>query len=551
MTLPAQTVHHIPGRLRLQVDQPLVFNGHRPGFEATLRELPAVTNVRLNPTCQSVVLDYDPARTSGEVLAAQVGQLSLERLASPASAPAEEEDESSWVSLALAAGALVLGAPLAPWLMGAAAVPIFRRAYDAFVERGRPNVDALDASATLALLLQGQVQTASLMVLLVALGHAIADYTLYQSRRALEGLYDGTGELAWVVRRGRTCRVRVEEIQPGEQVVVYPGELIPVDGTVAAGTATVDQTALTGESLPVAKAPGSEVLAATVVREGKLYVTATKIGQQTRAARIVRLVREAPIRETRIQNYAEQFADDLVPWTFAGAGALMGLGNMQGASSVLIVDYATGIRIAAPTAVLSSMARAARQGILIKGGRTLERLAAVDAIVFDKTGTLTLGTQEIIEVVPYGAGRSADRVLAFAAAAEQRLTHPVAVAIVGTARARRLRIPARKSSEYQIGMGVKAQVNGNTVLVGAVRFLEAHGVPVDRAAADLAEAERRAASPVLVAVDGELAGLLLYVDPVRPEAAEVVSALREGGIHELVMLTGDSRAVAGKVAAEL
>jgi Cu2+-exporting ATPase len=222
------------------------------------------------------------------------------------------------------------------------------------------------------------------------------------------------------------------------------------------------------------------------------------------------------------------------------------------AASLLIVDYGTGIRVAAPTTVLSSMTKAARQGILIKGGRYLEQLAEMDAIVFDKTGTLTLGAPEVVELVHYAHGDlSPATILQLAAAAQQRLTHPVAEAIIGAARCRELEIPERDSSDYLIGQGVEAIVDGRVVLVGSGRFMSAKGVVVLQAREDLRRITEAAAAPIFVAVDGVLCALFVLADPLRPEAAAVVQALRARGIEEIIMLTGDHAAVAKRVAGSL
>jgi Cu2+-exporting ATPase len=263
-------------------------------------------------------------------------------------------------------------------------------------------------------------------------------------------------------------------------------------------------------------------------------------------------VRHAPVRETRVQNYAEHFADRVVPWSFLAAGAsALATGQVHGAAALLIIDYGSGIRVAAPTTVLASMTQAARHGILIKGGRHLEQLAAADTIVFDKTGTLTLGVPEVVEVISYGRTMTAGHVLALAAAAEERLTHPMAEAIVRAARARTLHVPERASSEYTIGLGVEAAVDGHVVLVGCHRFMTSRGVSMRAARRDLLRIEDAAASPVFVALDGELIGTLVCTDPLRPEAPAVVRALRSRGVRDIVMLTGDHPGVAKTAAAAL
>jgi heavy metal translocating P-type ATPase len=542
------------------MDIPQVFDGLAETFAGALLDRPGVRGVRLNPHCQSVVVTYDADVIKADDLIAFVQELSVERLTTDRQQthrPSKQNREPagvSWWPLGLSTAAMALGflaeSALAPWCLLGAAVPIFSRAFEAVSRKGKLNVDVLDAAATAVLVAQGQISTAAIMVWLVALGDCIRDITVRQSRQAIEGLFHGKIRSAWVLRDGKKLRVAVEEIQEGDQVVVYPGELIPVDGAVVSGKATVDQKILTGESMPVEKGEGDQVYAATVVREGKLYLRAAKVGEETMAAKVVQLVRDAPVRETRMQNYAEQFADRLVPWSFLGAGtAFLVTGNVNRAAALLIIDYGTGIRVAAPTTVLSSMTKAARHGILIKGGRYLEQLAAVDAVVFDKTGTLTQGAPEVIDMVRYSQpGFTADEILALAAAAQQRFTHPVAEAILRMAREREIEIPERDGSDYLIGQGVEAWVDGRMVLVGNERLMHLKRVSIRQATEDMRRVDEAALTPIFVAVDGRLCALLVLADPLKPEAADVIHALRGRGIKEVVMLTGDHPAVARKIA---
>ena len=544
-------VHEIPGRFRLRVD-PERYREMAPKLRTCLSDLPGIRNVRLNPDCHSIIVEHDQRRTAKKLMTA-LARISLNDIRDEDVPPAPEEP-SSWLPLGLSSAALALGvmeSAVAPWLLAAASLPIFTRAYQSFVEKGRLNVDVLDAAATTVLTLQGQPQTAASMVWLVSLGDAIRDVTMRQSQRAISGLMNGQERFAWLLRDGRKVQVPVAQLRAGHQVVVYPGELIPVDGVVITGEATVDQKVLTGESAPVVKSPGDEVFAATVVREGKLYLSTTKVGTHTAAARIIKLVHEAPTRDTRVQNYAERFADQLVPFSFAGAGLSYAVtANVNTAASLLIVDYGTGIRVAAPTTILSAMTKAAKRGIFIKGGRFLELLTQIDTIVFDKTGTLTYGTPDVLEIISYG-GVPDDDVLALAASAEERLSHPVAVAIVRAARQRGLAVPERSASDYRIGLGVQAEVAGTTVLVGCRRWMSQHGIDDGIADHDVDRINGGPATPVYIARNGRLIGLIVYEDPVRPEAAEVIAALKTAGMQDIVMLTGDHPAVARGVAARL
>jgi Cu2+-exporting ATPase len=500
-----------------------------------------------------LVVKHDRS-TPRETILDDLAKLSVDELNRLPAAPASQ-DESSWWPLGLSTAAVTFGlveSALAPWCLALASLPIFQRAYQSVVEKGRLNVDVLDAAATTVLAAQAHLQTAASMVWLVSLGDVIRDVTMRQSERAIDELVGKRQHTAWVLHDGKKVRVPVAQIKEGDQVVIYPGELVPIDGTVISGTATIDQKILTGESMPVEKQPGQPVFAATVVREGKLYVRATKVGKQTAAAHIVKLVRNAPTRDTRAQNYAERFADDLVPFSLVGAGAVYAAtANVGAAASLLIVDYGTGIRVSAPTTVLSSMTGAARRGILVKGGRYLELLSQVDTVVFDKTGTLSVGTPDVVDIRAYGGDVTEETVLALAAAAEARLSHPIADAIVQTARRRGIRIPERGASHYRIGLGIDAKVHGRTVLVGCRRWMDLHGVPDDPAAADVARIHEQAATPVYVARDGKLIGLIVYEDPVRPESADVVASLKAAGVRDIVMLTGDHPAVARRVAERL
>ena len=562
MGVSCSIAHSTTGRVRLRVPGIKARERFARGLQDYLNDQPGILDVQLNPSCASVIVSYRPEQwTAGKLhdLLQGLSNVDLHHYRPKKGArsnPKVESSEPSGFELVLSSLGMAvslfaesLAAPLMPILLLGSALPMLSRAFETLTRKDKLNVDVLDASATALLSLQSQFPMALFMVWLVNLGDYIRNATVSHAQAAVKEVLAYRQYPAWVVRNGRKSQVGVEMIQTGETVVVYPGGRIPVDGTVTSGQALIDQQALTGESLPVLKGEGDAVYAATVVQDGKLYVKAERIGDQTEAATVVRLVADAPAQETRIQNYAERWADDLVPYSFLGAGAssLLG-GGLHGAASMLIIDYGTGIRIAAPTTVLSSMTKAVRSGILIKGGRYLERLAEIDTIVFDKTGTLTSGHPEITHIYPYN-GYSIEDVLSLAAAAEQRLTHPVAKAIVRAAMDKGISIPERTTSHYRIGYGVESMVNGNTVLVGSPRFMAYKNVALPtETQQDVRTIEEEATSPLCVAVDGLIYGVLSYADPMRPEAPEVIKALQDRGIKEIVMLTGDHQGVAKRIA---
>jgi Cu2+-exporting ATPase len=557
-------VHAISGRVRLRVPALKTSPGLAEPLQQLLRDQPGVADVSVNDWCASVTVTCDTSVWTPDRLclwlqlqkAVEIASYkSANESAYQAQAASDEAGDELWYSSAGIGLVLLVEpfvAPLVPLLLLASALPMLKRAHRSLSEDGKLNVDVLDASATSLLVVQGNFPMAIFMVWLINVADWVRDLTMMRSKKAIEEILGYQNIEAWVVRDGQKVRVIVAEVQLGETVVAYPGERIAVDGTVLSGKALVDQASLTGESVPVEKEEGSLVYAATVVREGKLYIRAERIGSETEAAQILRLVEAAPARETKIQNYAVKWANDLVPYSFVGGaiGAVMG-GGLQGAAAVLIIDYGTGIRIAAPTTVLSAMTKAIRNGILIKGGRPLESLAEVDAVVFDKTGTLTTGNPDVLDVVPVNSS-TADEVLALAAAAELRLSHPVADAIVRTAQARQLSIPERTASDYSLGLGVEAIVNDSVVLVGSPRFMTLRGVDLSpEVQAHIAQMQQQAISPLCVAQNGSVIGLLSISDPLRPEARDVVQALRDRGIKRIVMLTGDHQDVARRIAAEL
>ena len=559
-------VHTIRGRVRLRIPAMKSSPELVLPLEQLLKDQSGVTDVSVNDWCQSVTIHCDPSVWTSERLCTWIRLLSAsevatykstkEQMEATAEVPSDEAGDELWYSSAGIGISLLLepiAGPLVPLLLLVGALPMLKRAHRSLSEDGKLNVDVLDASATSLLVVQGNFPMAIFMVWLINVADWIRDLTMLRSRKAIEEILGYQNIEAWVLRDGQKIRVSVTEVRLGETVVVYPGERIAVDGTVVRGKALVDQASLTGESVPVEKEEGALVYAATVVREGKLYIRAERIGSETEAAQILRLVDAAPARETKIQNYAVKWANDLVPYSFAG-GAFAGLamaGGLQGAAAVLIIDYGTGIRIAAPTTVLSAMTKAIRNGILIKGGRHLENLAEVDAVVFDKTGTLTTGHPDVLDVLAIGSS-TADEVLALAAAAELRLSHPVADAIVRAAQARELPIPERSASDYSLGLGVEAIVNDSVVFVGSPRFMMLRGVDIsEEVQRHITKIQDQSSSPLCIAKDGTVIGLLSVSDPLRPEAREVVQALRSRGIKHIVMLTGDHRDVAKKIAAEL
>jgi len=559
--------HRIPGRIRLAIPAFAVASPISTAVERWLRAQDWVRNVRINYDCASLILDYDRDR-SDEIdgLLALLPALSLREVGSLISVAPAAHDSNGFAAprptlpalalpsvalgLAVAGGpaAAILNAPLVLWC----ALPVFQHAFQVWQEERRLNVDFLDALAIAISLMRSNMVTAAAVTWLIRLGDGIRDLTAAGSRRAARELLEFQGKQAWVLREGRVVATAAAALAPEDSVVVYPGEMIPVDGDIIEGEALLDQSTITGESLPVPRGVGDNVFAASIVTQGQLTIRAARVGIQTTAGQIARLTDAAPLGETRIQNHAEKLADRLVVPTLAlAAGTAAITADFSRFLSLVIVDYGTGIRVAAPTTVLASMTRAARLGIVIKSGAHLERLAEVDTIVFDKTGTLSHGLPTVVDILTYDPTIGPDHLIALAAAAETNFTHPVAKALQMKVAEFEVQLPPVENARYSVGRGVEAQVNGYHVHLGSERFMRESGIPVGHAAADRSALEERGCSCLWLAVDGTVKGLVAYEDRLREESAAVVAALHDLGIRQTVMLTGDDSRVAGAVAERL
>lgn len=561
-------VHCVTGRVRLRV--PGIYRDESLGaaLAVWLAKREGVSSCRVNTLCASVVICFDAG--APDLLQMAIGGLGGRELQQQPALPIQFSGGSErltrvldfldrpksllWptVSLALALASAPVAASALP-LMVINAFPTWKRAFIVVRFERRLNVDFLDSMAMLISALRGQFFTGAFIIWMIRLGDWIRDKTAARSKRAITDLLAFQTAHTWIQRRKKVVRIAVSDVQVGQTVVVYPGEIISVDGEVTGGAAAVEQSNITGESLPVERQVGDKVYASTVVRQGTIRIHATRTGADTTAARIVRLIAEAPVSETRIQNYAERFADKLVaPTLLLSAGLYIVTGNLNRLLSMMIIDYGTGIRVAAPTSVLAMMTHAARQGIIIKSGRHMERLAHLDTIVFDKTGTLTTGVPEVLDVVSFNERLFPPRkIVGLAAAAEERLKHPVSQAILAKARREGIRIPERSGADFQIGLGVEAKVNGYSIHVGSERYFRAKQI-AHGGSADLVESiNTRGCSTLLFAVDGTLTGLILYADRIRPESRDVIRTLHNRGVRDTVMLTGDNGNVASAVASRL
>lgn len=568
--IPYRVVHAIPGRMRFRVPRMVRDREYAQRLQGLVELDTKIASVRVNYAAGCIVICYVASAKESEirsVMATLILIASQSAGSLPATATSTQkqtsEEGSSWSRLklpAFAAFVSLLGGPVGlsiPSLIirGAialAALPVVKRTWESLFRQRRVNVDFLDLSTLAISTAQGHFLTSSSMLALIELGEAIRDHTARSSQQKSLDLLGSLACFVWVERNGEKQQVPLEEVQPGDTVVVYPGDQIPVDGSVLRGQALINEQKLTGESMPVVRNQGKAVYASTLVQEGQLYIQTERVGADTRAGQTIQLVQNAPVHDTRMENYAAKIADRAVlPTLFLGGAVFAVTRSATRVASVLTLDFATGIRVSVPTTALAALTQAARRGILIRSGRALEQLAQADAIVFDKTGTLTQGEIAIAGIKTADASISPSRVLEIAAAAEQRITHPVAEAIVRYAQEQGAKIAPRQKWEYQVGLGVWAEIDGQTVLVGSKRCLQQEGISLEPLDERYPELQSEEYSLIYVACEGKVLGGLQYKDPLRSESQEAIKALRTQIGTEIHLLTGDRQQQAQAIATEL
>ncbi len=403
--------------------------------------------------------------------------------------------------------------------------------------------------ALVATIAVGEFRPAAVIVFIMAVAGALESYTLDKTKKSIQSLLDFAPKMATIRRRGEDITVPVSDIVKGDLVVVRPGERIPVDGVVIAGTSSVNQAPITGESMPVEKYKGSAVFSGTLNESGMLEIETEKVGEGTTLARIVHLVQGAQGTRAPIQNIADRFTAWFLPSVILLAIlAYFVTGDIKASVSVLLVACPCAFAIATPTAVTAGVSNMARRAVLIKGGIFLELGCKIDHLLVDKTGTFTFGRPKVVDIVSLNGGTTED-ILHLACIAEKYSEHPLGRAVLAAGKERGLNIPEPESFTSSAGLGVEAQWNGSKIRVGKPAFLgnaEQNMPPaIENAIKQQSEKGRTA---VLVARDDKLVGLLAIADEIRPEIPDTVQALKAMGVKHITMLTGDNQQVAASVA---
>lgn len=561
------------GRMRLQAPWFRNDSARAVAIEDAVEQVGGVRAVHAYPRTASVVVWYSPKRCDhAEVVAAieSAAQVARELVAKrvPHSADITNADV---LRMAVGGAALVaLGVRryvfARPPLLGPTSrlaatgvtvftgYPFLRGALRTLRGGRSPGTDVLVSAATIASLVLRENVVALTVLWLLNIGEYLQDLTLRRTRRAIANLLQGNQDSAWVrLTDGTEVEVATDELRIGDEIVIHDQVALPVDGVVVDGDAIVDQSAITGENLPVAVTTGARVFAGSVVVRGRLVVRAEAVGRETTIGRIISRVEEAQLHRAPIQTVGESFSRRFVPASFLlSAAALVVTRDVRRAMTMLLVACPCAVGLSTPTAISAAIGNGARRGILIKGGSHLEQAAQVDAVVFDKTGTLTVGRPVVTNLVAFHRDWEPEQVLAYAASSEIHSRHPLAEAVIRSTQERHIAIPPHEECEVLVGLGMRTRADGRTLLLGSQSLLEQENVRVTKkASAWVQRLRKQSETPLLLAVDGKLVGLISLRDEIRPEATEVLERLRVNGVRRIVMLTGDHPDAAAVVAAQL
>lgn len=575
-------------------------------IEKGLGKMAGVETAAVNFALEKATVRFDPAQVSGEAMIKKVEQLGYQAVEETEAGGGGKEEQRSreirlqtvkflfsaalslpllWAMAAHFSWTSFIWSPdlfMNPWFQLAVATPVqfwigmpfYTGSYKA-LRNGSANMDVLVALGTSAAYFYSiyktfewaggghhvpelYFETSSILITLILLGKLFEALAKGRTSEAIKTLMGLQAKTALVVRDGREITVPVEEVDVGDLVVVKPGEKVPVDGTVVEGLSSVDESMLTGESIPVEKKPGDPVIGATINKNGMLKVKATKVGKETALAQIIKVVEEAQGSKAPIQRVADRISGIFVP-IVVGIAVVTFLiwyflvtpddfaESLEKAIAVLVIACPCALGLATPTSIMAGSGRAAEAGILFKGGEHLESTHRIDAIVLDKTGTVTKGKPELTDVAAEGWEET--EFLRLVGAAENNSEHPLAEAIVKGIREKGISLAVTERFEAIPGYGIHAVVEGRELLVGTRKLLDSRGVAFGHAVPAMESLEAAGKTAMLVAIDGTYAGMVAVADTLKETSREAVSRLNKLGIR-VIMITGDNRRTAEAIAAE-
>lgn len=552
-----QIKHEIKGRIRVHFLQGRMTDIQADTLQYALQQQPAVLQAKVYERTGDAVISYTGARSA---LLSFLQSLSYDAIEPPESALELSGRATNRKYLDKLAGKICLRYgckiflpyPVRCVITAGKAAKYIKKGICSLAQR-KIEVALLDAVAIGVSVLRRDMNTAGSVMFLLDIGETLEEWTHKKSVDDLARSMSLQISKVWTLADGQEILVDANQVAAGDLVVTHMGNVIPFDGIVVKGEGTVNQSSLTGESLPVAKKADGYVYAGTVLEEGELTIQVKQTSGATRYEKIVTMIEETEKLKSGMESRAEHLADRLVPYTLLGTGLVYFLTrNTTKALSVLMVDFSCALKLAMPITVLAAIREANRRRITVKGGKFLERMAEADTIIFDKTGTLTKAHPVVREVIPFN-GESAEEMLRLAACLEEHFPHSMAKAVVHAAQEKGLIHEENHSKvEYIVAHGISSRVDGKKVVIGSYHFVfEDEKCCVPDGMGAVFEKLPEDCSHLYLAMEGRLAAVICISDPVREEAAEVIALLRKQGFTKIVMMTGDSERTAAAVAAKI
>lgn len=569
--MKSQVAHSIRGRLRLRVSGLSYVYDQRLEIAQALAGISGVESAQVTPCTESVLLRYDAAQMDGQQLAERADMI-LARYAMVAyrachASAASEEPEVAMTTahltkrLAINAGALLIGNTVLPGSLMAGTManftsleaiasmgltwPMVKSAWKGLRKDLRPNADFLTVTSIVASLLLGNPHSALMILALSDLAELMTSFTIERTRSSIKKMLSvEDGEVWRVLPSGKLEHCPIAQVKVGDTIEVHTGEKLAVDGIVTSGSAVVDQSAITGEFVPVETRVGAEVYAGTVVKNGNMQVQAKKVGDQTVVSRIVGMVEQSELKKAPIQRYADKFSNYLVPLNYLLCAAVwLVTRNPQQALKMLVIDYSCGIKLSTATAFSAAINTAVKRGVLIKGGAYIEQMSNANTVLLDKTGTITEGKPKVVSMQMLVHDMDEKEVLSLAMAAEETSTHPLASAILAYGHDLGAEIPVHGEVVTEVSRGSRTDVDGKVVRVGNLKYMQENGVRAPKKPVDA-----QGAIPNYIGVDNRVVAVLFAMDSPRANVRRAINALRYDGVGDIEMLTGDMEAQARAVA---
>lgn len=547
-------VHNLPQRIRICLNLPKRHTPENSQIERLFSVVEGIQKVSFNYRTRSLLIRYNGNSNVKDILLKAIEGTTLIFI--------KEENFKQNIleqkkKAAMLAGTLLIARPIIPLILAPlfalyGAMTIFKKGLRAIMNK-HLNVDVLDSTAIGISLVRRDYLTASLITFFLKVGDYLEERIRQKSRESLSRMFQSRDEWAWIKRNGCEMRVNVKDIAVSDLVVVRTGSSIPVDGIVVEGVALVNQSPITGEPFPVPKRAGLMVYAGTVLEEGLLTIKSIKVSDETRVSKIIKVIEESEGLKADVQNYAERLANRIVPYSFLLSGIIyLFTSNPVRAVSVLLVDYSCAIKLSTPLTIMSAMIAASRRGVIIKGGRFIEKLAQANIFVFDKTGTLTEAKPKVFDLLPFN-GFDREYILKNVACVEEHFPHPVATAVVKRAEEEGLVHEENHAEvEYVLAHGIASRIEGKRILVGSKHFIyEDNKVDVKCEEPVIKDFMDKGYSILYVSVENKLAGIIAIEDRLREDSQEFLNMLKNSGVERIIMLTGDNDATARNVAKRL